>query len=322
MPGVKRIASSDGIVGGQNWTNSIRLKGSTNGQLVNFLSVDNDFLDVLDIQMTEGRKFSPEFVTDTMNTTVSTGQLDQVIGSIIINEKAAKDLGIPLPAVGKQIVWGNDGDTTYYLNIIGVAKDFHFTSLKNQIKPFVFVNNPRRWGNFTIKLGGANISQSIASVKKIWDQNVKTRPFQYSFLDETYAGLYKSEMNFKTIFFYITFIAIFIACLGLFGLSAFITEQRTKEIGIRKVLGASVSGIVGMLSKDFVKLVIVAALIAFPVAWWTMNKWLQDFVYRINIGWWVFAAAAVIALLIAFITISSQAIKAAIANPVKSLRTE
>ena len=129
-------------------------------------------------------------------------------------------------------------------------------------------------------------------------------------------------MNFKTIFFYITFIAIFIACLGLFGLSSFITEQRTKEIGIRKVLGATVSGIVGMLSKDFVKLVLIASLIAFPIAWWAMNKWLQDFVYRVTIGWWVFVAAAAIAILIAFITISAQAIKAAIANPAKSLRTE
>jgi putative ABC transport system permease protein len=129
-------------------------------------------------------------------------------------------------------------------------------------------------------------------------------------------------MNFKTIFFYITFIAIFIACLGLFGLSSFIMEQKTKEIGIRKVLGASVPGIVGMLSKDFVKLVIVAALIAFPVAWWAMRKWLQDFVYRIQISWWVFIAAGITALLIALITISFQSIKAAVANPVKSLRTE
>ena len=139
------------------------------------------------------------------------------------------------------------------------------------------------------------------------------------------AGCSRFEIqisNFKTIFFYITFIAIFIACLGLFGLSSFITQQRTKEIGIRKVLGATVSGIVGMLSKDFVKLVLIASLIAFPIAWWAMNKWLQDFVYRVNIGWWVFVAAAAIALLIAFITISAQAIKAAVVNPAKSLRTE
>src|SRR4029077_4133306 len=127
---------------------------------------------------------------------------------------------------------------------------------------------------------GANTSKTIAGIKTVWDKNVKSRPFQYSFLDETYSKLYQSEMNFKTIFFYITFIAIFIACLGLLGLSSFITEQRTKEIGIRKVLGASVSTIVTMLSKDFLQLIIIAAFIAFPVAWWAMTKWLQDFVYR------------------------------------------
>jgi putative ABC transport system permease protein len=194
--------------------------------------------------------------------------------------------------------------------------------MKNEIKPFAFFWRPNRVGNFTIKMDGADMQGKIAKIKTTWDKIVTTRPFQYSFLDETYAQQYKSEMNFKTIFFYITFIAIFIACLGLFGLSSFIMEQKTKEIGIRKVLGASVPGIVGMLSKDFVKLVIVAALIAFPVAWWAMRKWLQDFVYRIQISWWVFIAAGITALLIALITISFQSIKAAVANPVKSLRTE
>jgi len=166
------------------------------------------------------------------------------------------------------------------------------------------------------------MGRSLANIQNVWNVDVKSRPFQYFFLDETYAKLYRSEMNFKTIFFYITFIAIFIACLGLFGLSSFITEQRTKEIGIRKVLGASVSGLVAMLSKDFISLVLIAALIAFPLAWWAMHRWLQDFVYRININWWVFIAAATISLLIALVTISSQAIKAAISNPVKSLRSE
>src|SRR5262249_49046810 len=148
----------------------------------------------------------------------------------------------------------------------------------------------------TMKLGGNDLNATIAKIQNVWNKNVTSRPFQYFFLDETYAQLYQSEMNFKKIFFYITFIAIFIACLGLFGLSSFITEQRSKEIGIRKVLGASVSGIVSMLSKDFVKLIAIAAIIAFPLAWWTMNKWLQDFVYRVTIGWWIFFVAAFIAL--------------------------
>ena len=321
IPGIKNVAATDGVVGGQNWTNALSLKGSENGQLVNFLTVDYNYFDVLDMEFKEGRAFSPKFLSDTLTDGVA-GTTERQAGSIILNETAVKDLKVPSPAVGQQIAWNSEKDTTWYLQIVGVVKDFHFTSMKNEIKPFAFVYEPGRQWYLTARLDGANLNQAIAKIESVWNQNVTSRPFQYFFLDETYAKLYRSEMNFKTIFFYITFIAIFIACLGLFGLSSFITEQRTKEIGIRKVLGASVSGIVGMLSRDFVKLVLIAALIAFPIAWWVMNKWLQDFVYRVDIGWWVFAAAGFIALLIAFITISSQAIKAAVANPVKSLRNE
>jgi len=321
VPGIKAVAATDGIVGGQNWTTGIRLKGTENGQLVNFLTVDYNYFDALNMEFKEGRGFSAQLLSDTLNYRAP-GTTERFAGSIILNETAVKDLKIPAPAVGQQIAWDSNDDTTWYLQVVGVVKDFHFTSMKNEIKPFAFVYNPNRQWFFTAKLDGANMNQTLAKVEAVWNKNVTSRPFQYFFLDETYANLYKSEMNFKIIFFYITFIAIFIACLGLFGLYSFITEQRTKEIGIRKVLGASVSGIVGMLSKDFLKLIIIAAFIAFPVAWWVMTKWLQDFVYRTDIGWRAFAAAALIALLIALITISFQAIKAAIANPVKSLRTE
>ena len=321
VPGVKIVAAADGVVGGQNWTNALRLKGSENGQLVNFLTVDYNYFDVLNIEFKEGRGFSPKFLSDTMNYRVA-GTTERQAGSIVLNETAVKDLKIPSPAVGRQIAWDTNNDTTWYVSIVGVVKDFHFTSMKNEIKPFAFVYDPGRQWYFAARLEGANMKQAIAKIESTWKQNVTTRPFQYFFLDDTYEKLYSAEKNFKTIFFYITFIAIFVACLGLFGLSSFITQQRTKEIGIRKVLGASVSGIVGMLSKDFVKLVLIAALIAFPVAWWAMNRWLEDFVYRVNIGWWVFLAAVAIAVLIAFITISGQAIKAAITNPAKSLRTE
>jgi putative ABC transport system permease protein len=321
LPGVKTVAASDGVVGGQNWTTTLRPKGMQNGQLVNFLAVDDNYKDVLNIEMTEGRFFSQTFLSDTTNNGIP-GTTERDAGGVVLNETAVNDLQIPSPVLGRQLVWGTDNDTTWYVKVIGVAKNFHFTSMKNEIKPFAFFWRPNRVANFTIKLDGADMQSKIARIKTVWDKNVTSRPFQYSFLDETYARQYKSEMNFKTIFFYITFIAIFIACLGLFGLSSFIMEQKTKEIGIRKVLGASISGIVGMLSKDFVTLVIIAALIAFPVAGWAMNKWLQDFVYRISISWWVFAVAAAAALLIALVTMSFQSIKAAIANPVKSLRTE
>jgi putative ABC transport system permease protein len=321
ISGVKKIATADGVIGGINWTNDLRAKGVQNGQLVNFLDVDDNYKDVLNIEMKEGRFFSQAFLSDTLNEGIP-GTKERDAGSVVLNERAVKDLQVPSPVIGQKLVFNTNNDTTWYVKVIGIAKDFHFTSMKNEIKPFAFFWEPNRVDNFTIKLDGADMQGKIANIKSVWDKNVTTRPFQYSFLDETYARQYKSEMNFKSVFFYITFIAIFIACLGLFGLSSFIMEQKTKEIGIRKVLGASVTGIVSLLSKDFVILIIIATLIAFPIAWWAMNKWLQDFVYRININWWIFIAAGVMALLIAMITVSFQAVKAAIANPIKSLRTE
>ena len=309
VPGVKSAAATDGIVGGQNWTTSLRWKGSTNSLLVNFLNIDNDYLQTLNLELKEGRGFSKDFPSDTAD-------------AIILNETAVKQLGVPEPALGQQIVWDESADTIIYAKIVGIVKDFHFTSLKNEIKPFAFVTDNNRQWYLTVKLQGADMQNTIQQIQSVWEKQVKSRPFQYFFLDETYAKLYKAEQNFKTIFFYITAVAIFIACLGLFGLSAFTIAQRQKEIGIRKVLGASVTGIVRMLSGDFIKLVFIAALIAFPISWWVMHQWLLDFVYRVNIGWWIFVTAISLALVIALATISFQAIKAAIANPVKALRTE
>jgi putative ABC transport system permease protein len=322
IPGVKKIATSDGVVGGQNWTNGMRLKGSQNSQLINFLSVSYDFLDALGIQIKEGRSFSSNFASDTMSDGIPKGPLDQNIGGTILNEAAVKDLGIPEPAVGKQVLWSNDGDTMYYVTVVGVAKDFHFTSFRNQIKPFAFVNIHQRFSNFTVKLSTDNIKQTLGQLETTWKKLSGDRPFEYNFLDETYASLYQSEMRFQKVFISLVALGIIIACLGLFGLATFAAQQRIKEIGIRKVLGASVSNLIGLLSKDFLKLVIIALIVAIPIAWFAMNKWLQDFAYRINIQWWVFLIAAIITVLIAWITISAQAFKAAVANPVKSLRTE
>jgi len=311
IPGVKHIGFSDGIVGGQNWTNSIRLKGSENSHLVNFLNVDGDFIKALDLSIIAGRSFSTEFPGDTAD-------------AIILNETAIKQLGIPEPAVGQQIVWSEDteNDTIYYATVVGVVKDFHFTSLKNEIKPFAFVTDNNRQWTFAAKIDGNDVGNTLSRLEAAWNKNVESRPFQYFFLDETYDKLYQSERNFKTVFLYVTILAIVIACLGLLGLASFTTTQRTKEIGIRKVLGSSVPGIVRLLSKDFLKLIIIAAVIAFPLAWYAMRNWLQDFAYRVNIAWWVFIIAGASAVLIALVTISVQAIKAAVANPVKSLRSE
>jgi len=297
------------------------LKGSKNSQLINFLSVGYDYLDVLGIQIKEGRNFSPDFPADTL-TYVSNHQLNEDIGSIILNEKAIKDLGVPSPAVGQRILWSNDGDTNYYCKIIGVAKDFHFASFRSEIKPFAFVVIPRRTDYLTVKLSTQNLPATIQQIESTWKTFVPDRPIQYSFLDETFAQLYKAETNFQKVFVALVILSIVIACLGLFGLAAFTAEQRTKEIGIRKVLGATVTGIASMLTKDFLKLVVISILIASPLAYWAMNKWLQDYVYRIQINWWVFAVAGALAVIIAVVTISFQAIKAAVANPVKSLRTE
>jgi putative ABC transport system permease protein len=322
IPGVKKISTSDGVVGGQNWTNGMNLKGSKNSQLVNFLTVGNDFLDVLGIELKEGRGFSSRFPADTMTNGIPGGPLEQTIGGIILNETAVKDLGVPVPSVGQQILWGSDADTNYYVTIVGVTKNFHFTSFKNEIKPFAFLNNPRRADNFTIKLSADNLQGTLAQLQTKWRQFSTERPFEYTFLDETFSKLYQSESRFRKVFISLVILGIIIACLGLLGLATFATQQRVKEIGIRKVLGASAAGVAALLSKDFLKLVFIALVLAIPIAWYAMNKWLEDFVYRINIQWWVFLVAAFIAMLIALLTISSQAIKAAIANPVKSLRTE
>jgi putative ABC transport system permease protein len=319
---VKKVATSDGVVGGQNWTNSMSVKGSQNSQLVNFLNVSYDYLDVLGIEMKEGRSFSSQFPADTLSNGIPGGPLEQTIGSIILNETAIKDLGVTAPAVGKQLLWDNDADTMYYVTIVGVAKDFHFTSLRNEIKPFAFVNNPNRAANFTIKLSTNNVQSSLAQIENTWKKFLAERDFEYYFLDETYAKLYQSEERFQKVFISLVILGIIIACLGLLGLTTFSAQQRVKEIGVRKVLGASVPHVVALLSKDFLKLVLIALVFAIPVAWWLMNEWLKDFAYRVNIGWWIFLVAAVIAIIIAFITISTQAIKAAIRNPVKSLRTE
>ena len=322
LPGIKTATAADGVVGGQNWTNGMRLKGSQNSQLINFLSVGNDFVEAMGMQVKEGRSFSSKFPGDTMNNGIPGGPLDQNIGSVMINETAVKDLGIPEPAVGKQLLWGDDNDTMYYVTIVGVLKDFHFTSFKNQIKPFAFISDPRRQWYLTIKLSTDNLKATLAQLDNTWKKFSSDRPFEYTFLDETYAKLYQSEVRFQKVFISLVVLGIIIACLGLFGLSTFAAQQRVKEIGIRKVLGASAASVVTLLSKDFLRLVVIALVIAIPVAWYVMNKWLQDFAYRINIQWWVFIAAAATALLIALITISFQSIRAAIANPVKSLRTE
>lgn len=320
--GVGKIATSNGVLGGLNWTGTMRLKGSQNGQLINHLQVGFDYLDVLGIQIKEGRSFSPSYPTDTISDGIS-GTTERQAGGIVINETAARDLGIPEPIVGRQLRWGQDHDTTYYLTIIGVAKDFHFASFRSAIKPFAFMVNPRSWqDNLTLKVSAAGLNSTIARMQTKWNAVVPGQPFKYSFLDETFSKLYRADQRFNKIITYLTVLAIFIGCMGLFGLTVFMIERRTKEIGVRKVIGATPSSIVVLLSRDFVKLVLMAVLIATPIAWFAMNKWLDNFAYRISVQWWVFALAGLAAVFIALVTVSFQATAAALANPVKSLRSQ
>ncbi|TWJ04892.1 putative ABC transport system permease protein [Mucilaginibacter frigoritolerans] len=272
------------------------------------IAADYGFVPTYGMQMASGRNFSKAFSTDTNN--------------FIINEAAVLALGWRTSenAVGKDIKYGNVQG-----KVIGVVKDFHFESLHQQIIPLIMTLpslNQINYGKLSIKIDGNNVKSAIAIINDTWHKYQPEVPFDFTFLDSKFAQLYYSEQQQGNLFTIFSCIAIFIACLGLFGLSAFTITQRVKEIGVRKVLGASVPQIVGELSKDFLKLVLIAAIIALPLAWYAMNKWLLDFASRINISWWVLALAGVIALIIAFATISFQSIKAALANPVKSLRSE
>lgn len=270
--------------------------------------VDENYLPTLDIKLLQGRNFSKQFLTDST--------------AIIINEAAAKFLATK-DVLNKKLYEIKDINTKTLdeWHIIGVIKNFNFSSLRDVVTPLALKLGKDN-GNISVRINASDISNVLSQIKNKWKTIAPLQPFDYSFMDEDFNKLYTTEQRTGQIFITFAVLAILIACLGLFGLVTYAAEQRTKEIGIRKVLGANVANIVTIISKDFLKLVLVASIIAFPVAWWAMNKWLQDFAYRVNIGWWVFALAMCIAVLIALITISFQSIKAALANPVESLRTE
>lgn len=279
-------------------------------------AVDAEFVKTMDLEVIAGRDFSKDNPADITN-------------AMIINEALAKEYGWTDP-VGQKL------PGRYEHKVIGVVKDFHFESLHNTIKPLVLVIKPDsmiRWSSdvgfafppqprMNIRMKAGNLHDEVASIRNAWKKVAGDQEFEYRFLDESLNALYTKEQRFGEVVNYASALSIFIACMGLFGLATLMVTRRTKEIGIRKVLGADVKGLVALLSKDFAVLVVIASLISFPIAWWALNKWLQDFAYRISIDWWVFIVAAVVALLVALLTVSFQAVKAALANPVKSLRTE
>jgi putative ABC transport system permease protein len=258
------------------------------------------------MEIVKGRNFSKEYGSDS--------------SGILINETTAKFLQYDDP-IGKKIYTIGDNNQTLSFTIIGVVKNFNFESLKQNVGPLAFFLRKDN-GLASFKVNTGNVTSLVGQIENTWKKMAPGMPFSYRFLDQSFDEMYRTEQRIGKIAMIFSVLAILIACLGLFGLAAFIAEQRTKEIGIRKVLGASVRGIVQLLSKDFVRLVVIAFVISAPLAWYFMHKWLQDFAYRIQIGWWVFVIAGILALGIALLTISMQAIKAALANPVKNLRSE
>lgn len=305
---VKNVVASSSVMGKEiYWTNGGRRFGEDSKGAVTLynLGIDYDFVPSFGLELKAGRNFSKEFQTDTRG--------------ILLNESAIKQLGFDDPgkALNEKII--SAGDT---VTILGVVADYHHQGLQKAIDPMVFRLRPDTRDAYSIKVAGGNLQSTIAAIKQTWNKHFPSDPFNYYFLNELFDQQYKADKQFGQMFGLFAFLAILIACFGLLGLSAFNVSQRTKEIGIRKVLGASVKSLLFTLSKDFLKLVLISFIIAIPVTWWVMYTWLQDYTYRISIQWWVFAFAGIISILIALITVSFQSIKAAIANPVKSLRTE
>ena len=313
MPGVVNVTEGDLPTNtnfdNEGWFRDASFDATKAVVLTNFF-VDENYIPTLGMEIVQGRNFSKQFPTDS--------------AGVILNEAALKVLGLkdPFKETLYRPDFHDDGSITPApFHIVGIVKDFNFTSLHQTITPLI-IQLSDNYNSAAIRINTSNISSIINNVQAKWNSMAPGQPFNYSFMDADFNKVYTTEQQTGKLFITFAVFAIFIGCLGLFGLVTYAAEQRTKEIGVRKVLGASVGGIVAMLSKDFAKLVLIASIIAFPIAWWATYSWLQGFAYRTTISWWIFLLAAVFAILIALVTVSFQAIKAAVTNPVKSLRTE
>jgi putative ABC transport system permease protein len=312
LPGVEKAAisndlptSAPGNLNQRGWFREATMDAKQ-GVILTSIRVDENYIPVLDMQMEKGRNFSPDYKSD------STG--------IILNETAAKMLGLKEPLT-TQLYRFTDNNLAIAYHVIGIVKDFNFSTMHETVGPLV-MELDGNWGDIMLRLNTKNIPSVISRIKNKWNSMAPGLPFSYTFMDNDFNNLYQAEQQTGQLFITFAVFAILIACLGLFGLVTYAAEQRTKEIGIRKVLGAGVGRIVAMLSKEFVRLVFIASCIGFPLAWWAMNQWLQSFAYRTNISWWVFGIAGITIMMIALVTISLQTIRAAIANPVDSLKNE
>lgn len=315
VPGIKNVSIGYGFPGDATAGDGIIVPkdGEQVHHGVTHLMVDYDYINTLNVQVLAGRPFSKDYKTDADH-------------AFMINETAVRELGYGSPekALGQTLRWNMwndaDKDTLKEGKIIGVVKDFHFKSLYDKVDPTVLQIFPGANWKVAVKVDAQNIAGAIEQVEKVWSKFAPDYPIEYIFMDENFEKMYKAEDKLKTLLWIFTGIAIFVACLGLLGLAAYAAERRKKEIGIRKVLGADNSAIVALLSKEFLALIVVSALIAFPLAWYAMQTWLQDFAYRIDIPVWAFLLAGIAAAAVALITISYQALKAAMANPVTNLR--
>jgi putative ABC transport system permease protein len=311
LSGVKNVTSSGFLpVSGSRTTQAFLTVPEYDGKNFTIMQqwpVDERYLPTFQIQLKSGRNFSTEYPSDS--------------AAVIINETAAKVFAGADPINKKLYSLTDLKGTTVAYKIIGVIKDFNFNSLHDQVAPLV-LNLQQDNGSMAVRMNTSDIPVLVNEIKSKWGSMVSSLPLNYTFLDDEFNKQYGADQRTGKILLIFSILAILIACLGLFGLVTFAAEQRMKEIGIRKVLGASISGIFTLLSKDFIKLLLLSILIASPVAWWAMNKWLQDFAYRISIGWWMFVTVGVICLLIAIATISFQVVKVAFTNPVKSLKAD
>ncbi|MCX6217543.1 ABC transporter permease [Spirosoma sp.] len=311
LPGVAQASMTTSNLVDMNNSTTIEWEGQTPKDefLITQMNVDADFIRTTGMSMVAGRNFSAQITSDTLSK----------LGTYLINETAAKRMGwTPASALGKKVkFWGTDG------TVIGVVKDFHFRPLHVSIEPFILRFRPKEfYFDLLVKTKPGMVASTLPAITSVYKKLDPNYPISYGFVDQDLDRQYRSEQRIGQIILYFSILTILVSCLGLFGLTAFTAEQRTKEIGIRKVLGASVVSIVALLSKDFLKLVLIALIIASPIAWYAMNRWLQSFAYKTSFEWWMPALAGLVAICIALLTTSFQSIKAAIANPVKSLRNE
>lgn len=306
IPGIKMVGASNSMPGSGFGRTSIEPEGYNSEEtwITSILVVDDNYFNTLGMEMAEGRAFSKDYPSDQDN-------------SIIINESAARKLGWTDNPIGKKFTVNESP-----ISVVGVVKDFHFENMQHQIEPLVIRYNPDVSSVISLKVSPQNVASTISAVESVWKNVYPSYPFEYRFFDEAFANLFKNDRQFSNLITNFTILAILIACLGLFGLAAFTADQKTKEIGMRKILGADVRNIMFLLSKDFAVLVIIASIIASPIAYLTMNGWLEGFVYRTDMNAFVYILSAFAALLIALLTISFHTYRAANANPVKSLRSE